>query len=243
MKLCSIALLFVVGFIVSDHFRTIGNVVDIFEQSTGLAFVALGQTVVILSGGIDLSLDATIALTSSLLSGAVNGRADLAAPMIAAVLAIGLTIGLVNGAFILLLRVHPLIVTLAVAAVVQGIALLYTLMPIGGMPDGFDLFAFGRLFGIPIGATFAVLCLAVVAFVLIYTRLGRRIFAFGGEPTPPAWSVSLSIGSSFSSMAFPVCAPRSPEFISSAVWELAIRPAIPTLIWLRSRRWFWAARR
>ena len=59
--------------------------------------------------------------------------------MIAAVLAIGLAIGLVNGALILLLRVHPLIVTLAVAAVVQGITLLYTLMPIGGMPDGFDL--------------------------------------------------------------------------------------------------------
>jgi ribose transport system permease protein len=177
-----IALLFVVGFVVSESFRTVGNAVDIFEQTTGLAFVALGQTVVILSGGIDLSLDATIALTSSLLSGVVNGRADLAAPMIAAVLAIGLTIGLINGVLILLLRVHPLIVTLAVAAVVQGAALLYALMPIGGMPEGFDLFAFGRLFGIPIGATVAVLCFAVVGFVLAYTRPGRQIFAFGGEP-------------------------------------------------------------
>ena len=177
-----IVLLFVIGFAVSENFRTPDNAVNIFEQTTGLAFVALGQTVVILSGGIDLSLDANIALTSSLLSGVVNGRADLAAPMIAAVLAIGLTIGLVNGALILLLRVHPLIVTLAVAAVVQGITLLYTLMPIGGMPDGFDVLAFGRVFGIPIGATFAVLCFAVVAFVLAYTRPGRQIFALGGEP-------------------------------------------------------------
>lgn len=177
-----IALLFIVGFLVSENFRTVDNAVDIYEQTTGLAFVALGQTVVILSGGIDLSLDATIALTSSLLSGAVNGRADLVAPMIAAVLAIGLAIGLVNGALILLLRVHPLIVTLAVAAIVQGAALLYTLMPIGGMPEGFDLFAFGRPFGIPFGATFAVLCFAIVGFVLGYTRPGRQIFAFGGEP-------------------------------------------------------------
>jgi ribose transport system permease protein len=177
-----IGLLFIGGFAVSENFRTVDNAVNIFEQTTGLAFVALGQTVVILSGGIDLSLDATIALTSSVLSGAVNGRADLAAPMIAAVLAIGLAIGLVNGTLILLLRVHPLIVTLAVAAVVQGITLLYTLMPIGGMPDGFDLFAFGRVFGVPIGATVAVLCFAIVAFVLAYTRLGRQIFAFGGEP-------------------------------------------------------------
>ena len=130
-----IGLLFVIGFAVSDSFRTLDNIVNIFEQTTGLAFVALGQTVVILAGGIDLSLDANIALTSSLLSGVVNGNADIAAPMIAAVLAIGVAIGLVNGSLILLLRVHPLIVTLAVAAVIQGITLLYTLMPIGGMPE------------------------------------------------------------------------------------------------------------
>jgi hypothetical protein len=121
IEIVVIALLFVVGFLVSEHFRTTGNVADIFEQMTGLAFVALGQTVVIITGGIDLSLDATIALTSSLLSGVVNGRADLAAPMIVAVLAIGITIGLVNGALILALRVHPLIITLAVAAVNTGL--------------------------------------------------------------------------------------------------------------------------
>jgi ribose transport system permease protein len=171
-----------IGFVISENFRTVDNVVNIFEQTTGLAFVALGQTVVILSGGIDLSLDANIALTSSLLSGVVNGRAELAAPMIAAVLTIGLTIGIVNGALILVLRVHPLIVTLAVAAIVQGITLLYTLMPIGGMPDGFDMLAFGRVFGIPIGAAFSVFCFAVVAFVLAYLRPGRQIFALGGEP-------------------------------------------------------------
>lgn len=74
IEIVVIALLFVVGFLVSEHFRTTGNVADIFEQMTGLAFVALGQTVVIITGGIDLSLDATIALTSSLLSGVVNGE-------------------------------------------------------------------------------------------------------------------------------------------------------------------------
>jgi len=177
-----IALLFVIGFAVSENFRTLDNVINIFEQTTGLAFVALGQTVVILSGGIDLSLDANIALTSSLLSGVVNGREELAAPMIAAVLAIGLAIGVCNGVLILLLRVHPLIVTLAVAAIVQGITLLYTLMPIGGMPDGFDALAFGRVLGMPIGATFATLCFIIVAFMLAYTRPGRHIFALGGEP-------------------------------------------------------------
>ena len=102
IEIVLIALLFVVGFIVSSNFRTIDNLINVVEQSTGLAFVALGQTVVILSGGIDLSLDATIALTSSLLSGVVNGRLELAAPMVAAVLAIGLAVGLANGQIVTL---------------------------------------------------------------------------------------------------------------------------------------------
>ena len=236
IEIVVIALLFVVGFLVSENFRTTGNVADIFEQMTGLAFVALGQTVVIITGGIDLSLDATIALTSSLLSGVVNGRADLAAPMIVAVLAIGITIGLVNGALILALRVHPLIITLAVAAVIQGFALLYTLMPIGSMPDGFDSFAFERLFGIPIGAIVAVLLFVLLALFSSIRGLADESLRSVANRLPPAWWVSLSIGSFFSSMAFPVCAPRSPEFISSAVWESAIRPAILISIWLRSRR-------
>src|SRR5204862_4551780 len=71
-----IALLFVIGFAVSENFRTLDNVVNIFEQTTGLSFVALGQTVVSLSAGIDLSLDANLALTSSLLSAVVKGRGD-----------------------------------------------------------------------------------------------------------------------------------------------------------------------
>ena len=82
---------------------------------------------------------------------------------------------------------HPLIVTLAVAAVVQGITLLYTLMPIGGMPDGFDVLAFGRVFGIPIGATFAVLCFAVVAFVLAETGRADRFSPSAASPPPRAW--------------------------------------------------------
>lgn len=236
IEIVVIALLFVVGFLVSEHFRTTGNVADIFEQMTGLAFVALGQTVVIITGGIDLSLDATIALTSSLLSGVVNGRADLAAPMIVAVLAIGITIGLVNGALILALRVHPLIITLAVAAVIQGFALLYTLMPIGSMPDGFTYLHSSAYSEFRLGRLSLSCFLVLLALFSSIRGLADESLRSVANRLPPAWWVSLSIGSFFSSMAFPVCAPRSPEFISSAVWESAIRPAIPISIWLRSRR-------
>ena len=68
------------------------------------------------------------------------------------------------------------------AAVLQGLALLYTLTPVGGIPDGYDFFAYGRVLGVPVGMALAVVLFAVVGFVLAYTRLGRQIFAFGGDP-------------------------------------------------------------
>ena len=102
--------------------------------------------------------------------------------MIVAVLAIGITIGLINGALILALRVHPLIITLAVAAMIQGFALLYTLMPIGSMPDGFELICIRAPIRDSDWGDCRCPAFGLVGFILIYTRLGRRIFALGGEP-------------------------------------------------------------
>jgi ribose transport system permease protein len=81
------------------------------------------------------------------------------------------------------LRVHPLIVTLGTGAIVQGVTLLYALGPIGKVPLGFRTFAYGRVAGVPIGATVVVaLCLAVAIF-LRYAPIGRVILAVGDDET------------------------------------------------------------
>ena len=67
------------------------------------------------------------------------------------------------------------------AAIQQGLALLYTLTPVGGIPDGYDFFGYGRVVGVPVGTALAVVLFAVVGFVLTYTRLGRQMVAFGGD--------------------------------------------------------------
>jgi len=179
--LAMIAVLLLVGFVFSDRFRTVTNLKNIYEQSATLCFVALGQTVVILTGGIDLSFDGHVALTSTLMSGLIDSKPERVLPVVAGILALGVAIGVVNGLLILLLRVHPLIITLGTGAALQGCAFLYSLMPVGGVPDGFDFFAFGKIGGMPFGTSLAILAFALVGGILHFTRLGRQIYAFGGD--------------------------------------------------------------
>ena len=178
-----LAVLLVFGAFVSERFRTANNLLNILEQSTGLALVSLGQTLTILTGGIDLSVGSMISLLSTLTSGMINGDGSMVAPVVVGVLALGLVFGLINGILIIWLKVHPLIVTLGTGAVMQGLVLLYSLGPAGKVPKGFTYLAYGKLLGIPVGAIFVVVVFALVGWFLTYFRLGRYIYAVGDDDT------------------------------------------------------------
>lgn len=173
--------LLVFGAVISDRFRTTNNVLNILEQSTGLALVSLGQTLTILTGGIDLSVGSTISLLSTLTSGLISGDASMIAPVIVGILLLGLVIGLINGLLIIWLKVHPLIVTLGTGTVLQGLVLLYSLGPAGKVPRGFTFLAYGKFLGIPLGAIFVVVIFALVGLFITYFRLGRYIYAVGDD--------------------------------------------------------------
>jgi ribose transport system permease protein len=176
------AVLVAIGMSFSDRFGTLRNLTNIFEQSAGLGFVSLGQTLVILTGGIDLSIDGIVTIAAMLTSGLIDGDPARVVPVVAAVLAIGGLIGALNGVLTVALRVHPLIVTIGMASVLQGAALLYTLNPPGSVPFEFERFAYGRVSGVPVsGVVMLALFLAVGVF-LRYTGLGRQIYAVGGDP-------------------------------------------------------------
>lgn len=130
-----LVLLVVIGVAASPRFSTLNNFLNIFQQSTALGFVSLGQTIVVLTGGIDLSLGATISLTSNFTSGWINGNPDMVIPVVVGVLLLGTAIGAVNGALSHYLKVHPLIITLGMAAILQGCTLLYSLAPAGKVPN------------------------------------------------------------------------------------------------------------
>jgi ribose transport system permease protein len=173
--------LVIFGLIVSDKFGTVSNARNVLEQATPLALVSLGQTLVIITGGIDLSVGSMVSLASVLLSGITNGDPTMMWVAIAVILSLGILVGLINAATSIYLGVHPLIVTLGMGAILQGLTLLYTQTPIGKMPKGFDEIAYGRILGLPIGAVFTVFVFGLTAIFLRKVPLGRYIYATGDD--------------------------------------------------------------
>ena len=176
-----IGVVYVTGAGVSDRFLTLANLLNVCEQTTDLALVSIGQTLTILAGGIDLSVGSLISLTSCLTSGLINGNPDRVIPVVTAVLLLGTFVGFVNAGLVVSLRVHPLIVTLGMGAILQGVTLLYALGPVGRVPRGFSFLAYGRIAGVPVGATIAVVLCMLIAMLLRYLPLGRQVYALGDD--------------------------------------------------------------
>jgi ribose transport system permease protein len=169
------------GALMTDRFFSLGNLLNVYEQSTDLALVSIGQTLTILTGGIDLSVGSLISLASCLTSGWINGDTSRVVPVATAVLMLGTLVGLGNAGLVIALRVHPLIVTLGMGAMLQGVTLLYAMGPVGKVPRTFNFLAYGRIAGLPLGATIAILLCALVALLLRYLPLGRQIYAVGDD--------------------------------------------------------------
>jgi ribose transport system permease protein len=171
----------VVGGLMTDRFFSFGNIVNVYEQSTDLGLVSIGQTLTILTGGIDLSIGSLISLTSCLTSGLINGDPGRVIPVAVGVLVLGTLVGVLNAGLVVSLRVHPLIVTLGMGAILQGVTLFYAMGPVGKVPRNFTFLAYGRVAGLPLGATIAVVFCVLVALFLRYLPLGRQIYAVGDD--------------------------------------------------------------
>ena len=176
-----IALLLAGGGVLSTRFRDPGNLVNVLEQCSATGFVALGQMLVILTGGIDFSVGGLASLASVLLAGLPGEQSGMFLPALALVLAMGAAIGLANGAAVIGLGVNPLIVTLGMDSMLQGAALLYRNQPGGTAPDWFQDLAFAHVLGLPATALILLVAAAVAWTFLRYTRLGRTIYAIGGD--------------------------------------------------------------
>ncbi|HSR33761.1 MAG TPA: ABC transporter permease [Anaerolineae bacterium] len=173
--------IFILSSIASPTFRTPRNVFNVLRQAVALGLVSVGQTYAILSGGIDLSVGATISLVAVYTSGIMRGETGLMVPVILLGLGVAIVIGLVNGLVITRLRVPPFITTLGVASIIQGFVLLYAKAPIGKIAKEFRFFAEGYVGPIPFPVVFFAL-VAVVAWVILrLTVLGRYIYATGGS--------------------------------------------------------------
>jgi len=174
------------GFLTADNFTNMAR------QSVYLLIVALGQLIVLVAGGLDLSVGTVVALTS--VAGATVMAAVHAAfpesPWLAVAagagtgLAIGVAVGLVNGLGATLLKIPPFMMTLGMSSVLFGITLLISGgSPIYGLPKVLgEVFGFGEVFGVPVPALVALAMIAVTYVLLEWSRFGRHLYATGGNP-------------------------------------------------------------
>lgn len=180
--LLGLVLIGIVFAVKSDVFLTQPNIINILQQSSINACIALGMTLVIISGGIDLSVGPVAALSAVL--GAAMLVAGVPVPLaIAGALATGVACGFINGALIAWGGLQPFIVTLGGLSLYRALALIYTGgQPIFGLPDGFRALTNGNLAGIP-NPVIIVAVLALVAWVILNkTPLGEYFMAVGGNP-------------------------------------------------------------
>ena len=174
----------IVAFI-NSRFMTTSNMLNILRQTSINAVIATGMTFVILTGGIDLSVGSILgfsgAVAAMLLS---NGtQAYIAIP---AALLVGTVVGGLNGVLIAKGRLQPFIVTLATMTILRGATLVFTDgKPIStGVEANSKIFAWfgnGYLLGIPVPIIIIIVAFLIALFILSQTKIGRYIYALGGN--------------------------------------------------------------
>lgn len=185
-----LAVLLVIGAVLNSHFLTVSNMTGIGQQISALGVVVVGESLILLIGGMDLSLESTFGLAPMLAAWlivpvAAFGNGWLLNPYlgILILLAVGAAAGLVNGLLIVKGRLNGFIVTLGMTILLAGIQ--------DGIVKGQAPFnlpaAFAYLGSAAIGAFPVSLIVAAVIFILTglflrYHRLGRAIYAVGGNP-------------------------------------------------------------
>jgi ribose transport system permease protein len=159
------------------------NLVNLIRQGAALGIVAIGQTIVLISGGLDLSVGSTVILSDVLAAMLISGRESSVVPVVILVLVIGAFIGFVNGLLITRFNVTPFIATLGTNFIVYGAALVYSGgAPRGDIPDSMRFWGNGFIGGFfPSAALIWILVTIVAALMLRRTTFGRQLVAVGAN--------------------------------------------------------------
>lgn len=165
------------------------DIQSLSATGTASALAAMGQTLVVLTGGFDLSAGAVISLVNVTLASEMGMTADPMTQILLAFagLGIGASVGLVNGVLVAFLRLQPIVVTLSTMFIVQGLTLLVMDKPGGFTPYEFSLFFTGDVISGVLPAPILIIILAMVAWRLVArSRLGNAIYAVGSDEAAAA---------------------------------------------------------
>ena len=181
----ALAIIVVVGWVVvsldGGTFLTTGNTTDILQRSVALGTVAVGQTIAIVAGSLDLSVAQLISLSSLVAAGTMDGEASMLVPGIAVTLLLGAGVGLANGLIVTKLRVNPFIATLGMALLLRGYIEANYDGPSGSVPDSFESFGYTRMGPIPVSVFLFAGVALVAGLALRRTAWGYHVYAVGGD--------------------------------------------------------------
>ncbi|GBD09393.1 Ribose import permease protein RbsC [Candidatus Thermoflexus japonica] len=168
--------------LLSPRFLTPGNLINVVRQASINGIIAVGMTLVILTGGIDLSVGSILAFTGVVAASLVTSGQPPALAM-ASALILGSLMGMLNGAAVAYLRIPPFIATLGMMTVARGLALSYTQgRPITGFPESFRWLGAGWMGPLPVPVLVMALVFGFGGFLLSYTIFGEHLLAIGNNP-------------------------------------------------------------
>lgn len=176
--------------LLNPQFFSINNIFNILQQTSVNAVIAVGMMLVILTAGIDLAVGSMLALSGTLIASLITAEISLFWVFLIPLFA-SAALGASSGVFIAKGKLQPFIVTLVMMMIIRGVTLVYadgTPITLDNSDNSalFDFIAIGSLFGIPIPIWIMALIFIFTAYILTCTRLGRHIYAIGGNEAAAA---------------------------------------------------------
>jgi len=186
----ALVILVIIGAFISPAFLTQGNINTILTSSAALALVVLAESLIIITGKFDLSLESTAgfapAIGALLVLPVANNGFGVELPTfvgILIVIGVGALIGLINGILVVRFTLNAFIVTLAMLIILRGMLVGATSgRTLFDLPDAFYALMIITILGLPLAVWLAALAFLVAGIVLRYHRLGRALYAIGGNP-------------------------------------------------------------
>jgi ribose transport system permease protein len=169
--------------VTSKVFLSMGNIINVLQQVSINAIVALGMTVVILTGGIDLSVGSVIGFAGAAMATLMGDHGWSLVPTVLVGLAIGIVIGAFNGLMVARFKIQPMIATLATMQIGRGLTYLTCQgRTISGLTAAFKFIGSAKIGGVvPVQIILMILLYALMYFVLRYRKTGRFIYSIGGN--------------------------------------------------------------
>lgn len=166
----------------SPYFLTRDNIISVLRQISNNIYLALGMTLVIILGGIDLSVGSIVAMCNTLTVGLMVTNGVPMVPAILTGLALGTLAGLINGVIIANFRVPAFIVTLAMMNITKGAAYIYS----GGrstriVDDAFNFIGTGYIGFLPLPVLYMIVLIVIFAVIMNKTKFGTHVYAIGGN--------------------------------------------------------------